>query len=98
MRETSNLECKRQLSKTYLKTVSAFANYGTGKIVFGVDDDGISVGLDDPDDACLRIENAINDSLNPVPHFTLEITEDDAVILTVCEGSAKPYLCHGKAY
>lgn len=98
MRETNNLEHKREVSKTYLKTVSAFANYGTGKIVFGVDDDGSVVGLDDPEDACLKIEHAINDSLSPVPRFTLDVDEGDVVVLTVHEGAAKPYLCHGKAY
>lgn len=47
MRESSTLEFKREPSKTFLKTVSAFANYGTGKIVFGADDDGKPIGLDD---------------------------------------------------
>lgn len=98
MRETIDLEYKQGLSKTYLKTVSAFANYGTGKILFGVDDNGVSVGLSDPEDACLRIENSVNDNLSPVPRFTLDINEDDTVALTVHEGAAKPYLYHGKAY
>lgn len=40
MRETATLEFKQQLSKSYLKTVSAYANYGTGKIIFGIADDG----------------------------------------------------------
>ena len=66
MRETATLEHKRDLSRTYLKTVSAFANYGTGSIVFGIADDGTTVGLDDPEGACLQVENAVNDSLDPV--------------------------------
>lgn len=45
MRETTTLEFKQQLSKSYLKTVSAYANYGTGKIIFGIADDGTPVGL-----------------------------------------------------
>ncbi len=40
MRETNDLEFKESITKTFLKTVSAFANYGTGRIVFGVDDSG----------------------------------------------------------
>lgn len=48
MRESSSLEFKRELSRTFLKTVSAFANYGTGEILFGVDDNGTPVGVDDP--------------------------------------------------
>ena len=99
MRETATLEHKRDLSRTYLKTVSAFANYGTGSIVFGIADDGTTVGLDDPEGACLQVENAVNDSLDPVPRFALSIDESArTVTLTVYEGVAKPYLYKGKAY
>lgn len=99
MRETATLEFKQQLSKSYLKTVSAYANYGTGKIIFGIADDGTPVGLADPQDTCLRIEHAINDSIDPVPRFELSIEEDTrTVTLTVHEGPDKPYLSSGRAY
>ena len=98
MRETTDLEFKREISKSYLKTVSAFANYGTGRILFGVDDDGSTVGLPDPEGDCLRIEAAINDNLKPVPQFKLDIGENATVCLTVFEGPAKPYLYDGKAF
>jgi len=99
MRETANLEYKRELSKSYLKTVSAFANYGTGCIVFGVGDDGEPLGLEDPRADALRIENAVNDSIVPVPDFSLEVDEQmRTVTLLVKEGAAKPYLYNGKAY
>lgn len=99
MRETATLEFKQQLSKSYLKTVSAYANYGTGKIIFGIADDGTPVGLADPQDTCLRIEHAINDSIDPVPRFELSIEEDArTVTLTVHEGPDKPYLFSGRAY
>lgn len=99
MRETTTLEFKQQLSKSYLKTVSAYANYGTGKIIFGIADDGTPVGLADPQDTCLRIEHAINDSIDPVPRFELAIEEDArTVTLTVHEGPDKPYLSSGRAY
>lgn len=99
MRETATLEFKQQLSKSYLKTVSAYANYGTGKIIFGIADDGTPVGLADPQDTCLRIEHAINDSIDPVPRFELAIEGDTrTVTLTVHEGPDKPYLSSGRAY
>ena len=99
MRETATLEFKQQLSKSYLKTVSAYANYGTGKIIFGIADDGTPVGLADPHDTCLRIEHAINDSIDPVPRFELSIEGDTrTVTLTVHEGPDKPYLSSGRAY
>ena len=99
MRETATLEFKQQLSKSYLKTVRAYANYGTGKIIFGIADDGTPVGLADPQDTCLRIEHAINDSIDPVPRFELAIEGDTrTVTLTVHEGPDKPYLSSGRAY
>ena len=99
MRETTTLEFKQQLSKSYLKTVSAYANYGTGKIIFGIAHDGTPVGLTYPQDTCLRVEHAINDSIDPVPRFELSIEEDTrTVTLTVHEGPDKPYLFSGRAY
>ena len=98
-RETSTLEFKSAVNKGFLKTVSAFANFGGGKIVFGVDDNGAPVGLDDPRQACLDIENRINDAISPRPAFLLEIVEEDGTVeLTVEEGLDKPYLAGGKAY
>lgn len=99
MREARTLEFKESVTKTFLKTVSAFANYGTGRILFGVDDSGITVGLADPSADALRIENMINDSLDPVPRYTLNIDEaNNTVCLTVNEGRSKPYYCNRRAY
>ena len=54
------------------QTVSAFSNYDGGTILFGVDDDGNVKGLPDVKQACLDIENKINDSISPQPDYTLE--------------------------
>ena len=101
MRESSCLELKESFSKTFLKTVSAFANYGTGDILFGVNDEGVPVGVSNSEDVHLAIENAINDALDPRPNYFLEDEEKEGkhlVKLTVYEGEDKPYLCSGKAY
>lgn len=97
MRESSNLEFKEKYSRSYLKTVSAFANYGTGEILFGVNDQGKIVGVDDIDKLCLSIENAINDSISPVPIYEIFI-ESNIVKLKVYEGLNKPYFCQSKAF
>ena len=81
-----------------MKTVSAYANYGTGEIVFGITDDGRKTGVLNPVDACLNLENKINDSLKPVPDYKIEIREESLIVLTVYEGIYKPYLYKGKAY
>lgn len=97
-REASNLEYKSEVNKGFLKTVSAFANFSGGRIVFGVDDNGLVVGLNDARQACLDIENKINDAITPRPSFMLEIDENENTVeLTVEEGLDKPYLSSGKA-
>ena len=99
MRETRILEFKETISNTFLKTVSAFSNYNGGTILFGVDDDGNVKGLSDVKQACLDIENKINDSISPQPNYTLEIQNNDQMIkLTIKSGLQKPYLYKSKAY
>ena len=99
MRETRTLEFKETITNTFLKTVSAFSNYNGGTILFGVDDDGNVKGLSDVRQACLDIENKINDSIIPQPNYTLEIQNNDQTIkLTIKSGLQKPYLYKSKAY
>ena len=98
MRETRILEFKETITNTFLKTVSAFSNYNGGTILFGVDDNGNVKGLPDVKQACLDIENKINDSISPQPNYTLEIQNNDQTIkLTVKSGLQKPYLYKSKA-
>ena len=99
MRETRILEFKETITNTFLKTVSAFSNYNGGTILFGVDDDGNVKGLSDVKQACLDIENKINDSITPQPNYTLELQNNDRTIkLTIRSGLQKPYLYKSKAY
>ena len=99
MRETRILEFKETITNTFLKTVSAFSNYEGGTIYFGIDDEGKIKGLPDVKQACLDIENKINDSISPQPNYTLEIQNNDQTIkLTVKSGIQKPYLYKSKAF
>lgn len=99
MREARTIEFKETITNTFLKTVSAFSNYDGGTIFFGIDDNGNIKGLVDVKQACLDIENKINDSISPQPTYTLEIQNDDQTIkLTVKSGIQKPYLYKSKAY
>lgn len=97
--ESSTLEFKQSVSQTFLKTVSAFANYTGGKIVFGIADDGAVVGLDNLNEDRLRIEHAINDTIDPMPDYSMSVNSKNSTItLTINPGAAKPYLYRGKAY
>lgn len=99
MQENKALEFKSALTNQFLKTVSAFANYGTGQILFGVNDHGKICGLDNPQKTALDIENSINDNIRPKPDFSLSINHSTMIVtLTVTEGYSKPYLYRGKAY
>ncbi|MDO4279920.1 MAG: ATP-binding protein [Lachnoclostridium edouardi] len=99
MRETRTTEFKETITNAFLKTVSAFSNYDGGEIFFGIDDSGNIKGLSDVKQACLTIENKINDSITPQPDYTLELQNNDRTIkLTVKSGLQKPYLYKSKAY
>ena len=99
MKENRHLEFKSEITNTFLKTVSAFANFGYGEIWFGIDDNGNVNGINNPEEVCLDIENRINDSISPRPDFELSVDyKHNIVKLMVREGAYKPYLYKGKAY
>ena len=99
MKESRELELKSTITNTFLKTVSAFSNYNTGKIIFGVDDNGKIVGLENIEELCLDLENKINDNINPKPDFKfIKDKKKNIITLIVEEGMNKPYLYKGKAY
>ena len=59
------LEEKRP--KSWLKSVSAFANGLGGSLFYGVDNDGIVRGLDDVQHVCEAISSKIRDYMDPLP-------------------------------
>ena len=71
MKETKHLEFKEKITNTFLKTVSAYANYDGGTIIFGINDNGTIVGLSDITKQSLAIENKINDSIKPQPIYSI---------------------------
>ena len=97
--ENKYVEYKEAVTKTFLKVVSAFANYNDGKIIFGICDDGSVKGLADPYKARIDIENAITDSIMPVPEYDITVNNNNkTVILNIYRGTETPYFYHGKAY
>ena len=99
MKESKELELKSTITNTFLKTVSAFSNYNSGKIIFGIDDNGKIIGLENIEELCLDLENKINDNISPKPDFRfIKDTKKNVITLIVEEGFNKPYLYKGKAY
>lgn len=99
MKENKMLEFKEKVSSSFLKTVSAYANYNSGSIVFGIDSNGKVNRIEDFDEECLKIENSINDNIKPIPSFSIVPDyEKGAITLQVEEGRNKPYYYKSKAY
>lgn len=98
MNEIATLEFKESITKTFLKTVSAFSNYEDGQIIFGIDDDGDIKGIENPKDVHIDIENRINDSITPHPKYSITVNKNKTITLTVFEGNNKPYFYNSNAY
>lgn len=98
-RKSPTVELKEKYSDTFLKSVSAFANFHDGEIVFGVRDNGDLIGIENPDAFSLQIETKINDSIAPRPQFSIEQKKTDGrviVCVKVRKGPDAPYLYKGQ--
>lgn len=99
--EKFDLEFKERVTNSFLKTVSAFSNYNDGRIVFGINNRGKLVGIEVSDNLRLKIENMINDSIEPVPKYKFEIRELEGksiIEVKVYKGENTPYYYKGKAF
>lgn len=87
------LEEKRP--KSWLKSVSAFANGLGGSLFIGVDNDGIVKGLDDIQRVCETISNKIRDYIDPLPEVEMIPHKTDegmnVLQLKVNAGNYTPY-------
>ena len=80
--------------KSWLKSVSAFANGLGGSLFFGIDNDGIVKGLDDVPHVCETISSKIRDYMDPLPEVEMIPTEMDGLHilqLKVNAGHYTPY-------
>ena len=57
--------------KSWLKSVSAFANGLGGSLFFGIDNDGIVKGLGDVQHVCEAISSKIRDYMDPLPEVEM---------------------------
>lgn len=80
--------------KSWLKSVSAFANGLGGSLFFGVDNDGILKGLDNVQYVCETICSKIRDYMDPLPDIEMiphRIDNLDILQLKINTGSYTPY-------
>ena len=80
--------------KSWLKSVSAFANGLGGSLFFGIDNDGIVKGLEDVQHVCEAISSRIRDYMDPLPEVEMIPHDIDGLHilqLKVDEGHYTPY-------
>ena len=80
--------------KSWLKSVSAFANGEGGTLIFGISDDDQIIGLTDAESDAEKISEEIKTKLDPVPVVNLEYKEIDGkklILLHVYSGQETPY-------
>ena len=86
------LEEKRP--KSWLKSVSAFANGKGGILFFGVADDDTLIGLEDARRVSEKISEIIKTRMDPIPQTDLELHEENGkqfIILRILPGVETPY-------
>lgn len=84
--------------KSWLKSVSAFANGIGGTLFFGVSNDEVLVGLEDVKGISEKISEAIKTKMDPAPQVIMELhAEDDKefIVLKVLAGQETPYYYTG---
>ena len=80
--------------KSWLKSVSAFANGLGGSLFFGIDNNGIVIGLDDVQHVCESISTRIRDYMDPLPDVEMIPIEYNGLYvlqLKVNTGHYTPY-------
>lgn len=86
------LEIKKP--KSWLKSVSAFANGIGGTLFFGIRDDREIIGLNDVQADAEAISRLIKERITPFPNFILTPEREsgkDLLVLTVYGGRSTPY-------
>lgn len=86
------LETKKP--KSWLKSVSAFANGVGGTLLFGIDNDRNIIGLIDAQASAETISRLIKERITPFPNFILTPERENGknlLVLTIFAGRTTPY-------
>jgi len=89
--ESYTVEFKENPDKSLPTEVCAFANTSGGKIFIGVDDNGRIVGTDVSNAARSRVQDTIH-QIEPRLKVNIDVM-DSIMVITVPEGTNKPYSC-----
>lgn len=96
--ETTEYDKKQSVEirrpKSWLKSVSAFANGDGGYLIFGIADDGTVVGLLDAEKDAEAISERIKARMDPIPEFFLSFEEEEdktLIILKISKAKGKKH-------
>lgn len=101
--ETTEYDKKREVEmkkpKSWLRSVSAFANGNGGMLIFGIADDDMVVGIDDIKVASEFVSQKIKERIDPFPEINMQIYnvegEKSLLVVEVLKGQETPYYYHG---
>ena len=88
------LTLEERKPKSWLKSISAFANGDGGTLFFGISDEDELRGLQDVKRASEKISELIKERMDPVPKVSLKIYRRDGkdfIIVNVAAGMETPY-------
>lgn len=97
MTETNRIEFKQTLNDKLEREVVAFLNYvGGGVIYLGIDNNGNTVGIDNPDAVQLKIKDRIKNNITPSCMGLFDVVTEEragkAIIkIIVASGQERPY-------
>ena len=84
--------------KSWLKSVSAFANTDGGVLIFGITDDDKIIGLDNVKEDSEFISQKIKERIDPIPQINMHIEQIEGshiLLLEVFNGDETPYYYSG---
>ncbi|MDO4920599.1 MAG: ATP-binding protein [Phascolarctobacterium sp.] len=85
---------EKKKPKSWLKSVSAYANGIGGVLLFGVANDGTVTGLNNAQSDAEIISRLIKERITPLPQFVLSAINENGkflLVLTVTSGRSTPY-------
>ncbi|GHV24064.1 transcriptional regulator [Clostridia bacterium] len=97
MQENNRTEFKRELNERFERAAVSFFNYaGGGEIIIGLDDNGVAVGMLDPDMIQLKIVDRIRNNIRPQTLGLFDVVQDqidnnNIIRVIISCGQQRPY-------
>lgn len=96
--ESDKIEFKPAWKDEYLKVVSAFANTDGGRVLIGVNDKGITIGVKNTRKLLQALPNKFRDILGIVPKVNLTKKNNKQLIIVDIDKSYAPISYEGRFY